>query len=129
VCACLRHNNAGSLAWYPVRAYRIDKTWACLQAIWLTVQTALVVRGRSDQAHPACPEIVGRHCPGQPSYGLQTSVGGAWLVVIPPFQVQVAAWGLEACSAGDPLEQVRDVDVVKRLGFAIAPDEGNGSDW
>ncbi len=48
-------------------------------------------------------------------------------MVVPPFQVRVATWGLEARPAGDPLEQVRDVGVVKRLGFAVAPDEGDGS--
>ncbi|SRR6266496_5516389 len=52
---------------------------------------------------------------------------GAGLVVVPPFQVRVTAWGLEARPAADPLEQARDVDMIKRLGFAVAPDKGDGS--
>ena len=49
-------------------------------------------------------------------------------MIVPPFQVRVASWGLEARPAGDPLDQVRDVSVIEPLGFAIAPDEGDGSD-
>lgn len=43
---------------------------------------------------------------GAYAVGSRTSVGGARLVVVPPFQIRVAAWGLEARAAADPLEQV-----------------------